>query len=123
MNKDYMDKHALFRAEVNHIVKSPDRSLFTNIMFEHNHSILSKEEKEDYILGTALSLSEFYESVEDFLQYLIFEYKIDEQYYIKTAHPNGNKPIEDMFAKRNLIEELKQELRNHSNAPNKKIKV
>jgi hypothetical protein len=121
--QEYSVKHALFRQEVNHIIKSPDRSLFTNIMLDYNHSILNKEEKEEYIFGTALSLSEFYEAVEDFLQYLIFEYKINEQYYIKTAHPNGNKPVEDMFAKRNLVEELKQELGNSSDTPTKRLKV
>lgn len=123
MNKNKTDdSNYYFRQDVNKAIKSPDRSLFTNIMLDENYAFLSKQEKEEYIFGTALSLSEFYETVENFVEYLIFEYKIDEQYYIKTAHPNGYKPVEDMFAKRNLIEELKQELQMNDNTA-KKLKV
>jgi hypothetical protein len=125
-NNNYQDQ--LFRKEVNFLIKSNDRILFKNIMHEKNYPFLSKKEKENYIFQTTLSLSKFYVSVDNFLQYLIFEYNINEEYYTKVAHPNGYKPVEDMFAKRKFFGELNQELNTelhlNSNAhQNTRIKV
>ncbi len=119
-------QHAIFRQEVNHLIKF-EHSRFHDILKDENYPFLTKEEKEKYIFDTTLGLCEFYDTVNDFLEYLILDYKIPEEYYLKVAHPNGYKPVEDMFAKRKivdgLVKELHEELDNKNNKSSNRIKV
>lgn len=128
MSKDeFQNTHAAFRQEVNKIIKSTDRNLFTNIMSKESYPFLTQLEKEKYIFETALSLTKFYVRATDFLEYLIFEYKINEAIYTSIAHLNRYKPIEDMiedmFAKRKLADELSQELQKNDINIEKKPKI
>jgi len=122
-NYPYKDQHAAFRQEVNHMIHF-EHGRFNNIMLPEKYPFISTKEKESYIFGTTLALTQFYDVANNFLEHLIFNYNIDEEHYLKIAHPNGNKPVEDMFAKRKLMNDLSQELdSSNGNKNNKTIKL
>ncbi len=110
-----------FSKELSHIVSNEDLSLIKELVFSNKYSTLSQELKEQKILYLADRHLYFNPNAsQPFIHYLVFDYKIDEDFYRKNSTYNTDQWFVSLFKIRKLKEQLGTEL-DESQVPKSKI--
>lgn len=125
MNDDNLENCIFyFKREVGTALRTNDKNIVNRIMLPENYPELTKFQKEEIILETSLSfyIGKGIPFVEKFLNYLVFEYQINEEIYTNLSNIKPNKILEHMFEQRKLYEQLHQHLK-INDIINKKPKV
>ncbi len=101
--------------DVRELINKDIIDLFKNIMLPKSYPALPKDEKEKEVFNTTRLLLDTSNKGHEAMKYLIFEYKISEEYHTQYTMTK-NLDIDEMFAKRkkdqiiSFTEELNKEL-------------